>query len=149
MAKLTLTHAAATTGVNRSTLHRAVKDGRLSREPDGRFDTAELLRAGFALRAPAPEAPGAPEPALPAPPEPPRPVLALTLEPERQRWERERALLVQALDAAQAREAASREREAQRLQLLQADQQQRLLPAGSPAAPRGLRGWLWRWLQGT
>ena len=34
-----------------------------------------------------------------------------------------------------AREAASREHEAQRLQLLAVEQQQRLLPAGSPAAP--------------
>ncbi len=147
MATLTLTHAAAAaTGVNRSTLHRAVKDGRLSRDPDGRFDTAELLRAGFGLHPPA-----APEPpaAWPAAPEPASPARALTLEPARPLWERERALLLSQLEAAQAREAASREREAQLLQLLQADQQQRLLMAGPPAAPSGLRGWLWRWLQGA
>ena len=37
-----------------------------------------------------------------------------------------------------------------RLQLLQAEQQQRLLMAGPPAAPApsGLRGWLRRWLAG-
>ena len=145
MAKLTLTHAAAATGVNRSTLHRAVKDGRLSREPDGRFDTAELLRAGFELRAPATASNGAREPAaVPAPPEPPSTALTRTLEHERQRWERERTVLLHQLEASQAREA-------QLLQLLQAEQQQRLLTAGPATvqAARGLRGWLQRWLQGA
>jgi excisionase family DNA binding protein len=42
MAKLTITEAATLTQVNRSTLHRAIKQGRLSRDPDGRLDTAEL-----------------------------------------------------------------------------------------------------------
>jgi len=56
MAKLTISEAAALTQVNRSTLHRAMKQGRLSRDTDGRLDTAELLRAGFQLHAPTPPA---------------------------------------------------------------------------------------------
>jgi hypothetical protein len=58
MAKLSITEAATLTQVNRSTLHRAIKQGRLSRDPDGQLDTAELLRAGFTLQT-APEAPRA------------------------------------------------------------------------------------------
>lgn len=50
MAKLTLSDAARVAGVARSTLHRAIKDGRLSRDPDGTVDTAELLRAGYTLQ---------------------------------------------------------------------------------------------------
>ena len=50
MARVTLTEASRITGAARSTLYRAVAEGRLTREPDGTVDTAELLRAGFALQ---------------------------------------------------------------------------------------------------
>ena len=40
MAKLTLTDAAQLTGTGRSTLYRALRAGRLSRDPDCRLDTA-------------------------------------------------------------------------------------------------------------
>ena len=48
--RLTITEAARLAGVARSTLHRAVRAGRLSRLPDGTFDVAELERAGYPLR---------------------------------------------------------------------------------------------------
>ena len=51
MAKLTISDAARVAGVARSTLHRAIKAGRLSADPDGQPDTAELLRAGYTLQA--------------------------------------------------------------------------------------------------
>jgi hypothetical protein len=50
MARLTITEAARVAGVARSTLYRSIRDGRLSREPDGTIDTSELLRAGFTLQ---------------------------------------------------------------------------------------------------
>src|SRR5215468_8461748 len=49
MAKLSISDAARVAGVARSTLHRAIKAGRLSMDPDGHLDTAELLRAGYTL----------------------------------------------------------------------------------------------------
>src|SRR6185369_3948826 len=51
MAKLTISGAARVAGVARSTLHRAIHAGRLSPDPDGHLDTAELLRAGYTLQA--------------------------------------------------------------------------------------------------
>jgi hypothetical protein len=50
MAKLTISDAARVAGVARSTLHRAIHAGRLSVDPDGHLDTAELLRAGYTLQ---------------------------------------------------------------------------------------------------
>jgi hypothetical protein len=50
MARITLTEASRITGAARSTLYRAIHEGRLTREPDGTVDTVELLRAGFALQ---------------------------------------------------------------------------------------------------
>jgi hypothetical protein len=50
MAQLTISDAARVAGVARSTLHRAIHAGRLSVDPDGRLDTAELLRAGYTLQ---------------------------------------------------------------------------------------------------
>ena len=47
MAKLTITDAARVAGVARSTLYRVIQAGRLSTDPDGSVDTAELLRAGY------------------------------------------------------------------------------------------------------
>jgi len=49
MAKLTITEAARVAGVARSTLHRAINAGRISIDPEGHLDTAELLRAGNTL----------------------------------------------------------------------------------------------------
>jgi len=49
MALLTLVDAARFTGVSRSQLYRYLKAGKLSRTPEGRIDTAELLRAGLML----------------------------------------------------------------------------------------------------
>ena len=56
MAKLTISDAARVAGVARSTLHRAIKHGRLSVDPDGHVDTAELLRAGYTLHQSTPQA---------------------------------------------------------------------------------------------
>jgi hypothetical protein len=52
MALLTLVDAARFTGVSRSQLYRYLKAGKLSRTPEGRIDTAELLRAGLMLHGP-------------------------------------------------------------------------------------------------
>jgi DNA-binding XRE family transcriptional regulator len=49
MAKLAKIDAAKAIGVSRQTLYNYIKDGRLSVDPDGLIDTAELLRAGFSL----------------------------------------------------------------------------------------------------
>jgi transcriptional regulator with XRE-family HTH domain len=49
MAKLSKIDAAKAIGVSRQTLYNYLKDGRLSVDPDGLIDTAELLRAGFSL----------------------------------------------------------------------------------------------------
>ena len=49
MAKLSKIDAAKAIGVSRQTLYNYLKDGRVSVDPDGLIDTAELLRAGFSL----------------------------------------------------------------------------------------------------
>ncbi len=49
MAKLSKTDAAKTINVSRSTLYNHIKQGRVSVDPDGTIDTAELIRAGFEL----------------------------------------------------------------------------------------------------
>ncbi len=49
MAKLSKTDAAKTINVSRSTLYNHIKKGRVSADPDGMIDTAELIRAGFEL----------------------------------------------------------------------------------------------------
>jgi hypothetical protein len=54
MAKHTIPEAAALIQKHRSTLYRAIDAGRLSCDPDGRLDTAELLRAGYTLQTPPP-----------------------------------------------------------------------------------------------
>jgi len=50
MAKHTLTQSARITGASRSTLYRAIREGRITRDPEGKIDTSELLRAGFTIR---------------------------------------------------------------------------------------------------
>jgi DNA-binding XRE family transcriptional regulator len=49
MAKLSKRDAAKTIGVARQTLYAYIKAGRISVDPEGTIDTAELLRAGFVL----------------------------------------------------------------------------------------------------
>jgi DNA-binding transcriptional MerR regulator len=50
VAKLSKSDAAKTIGVTRQTLYAYIKQGRISMDPEGTIDTAELLRAGFVLR---------------------------------------------------------------------------------------------------
>ena len=50
MARLRISEAATVTGVSRVTLHRYIKAGKLSRDPDGTIDTAELQRIGLQLK---------------------------------------------------------------------------------------------------
>ena len=50
MARLRISEAATVTGVSRVTLHRYIKAGKLSRNPDGTIDTVELQRAGLQLK---------------------------------------------------------------------------------------------------
>jgi hypothetical protein len=47
--KLSKVDAAKTIGVSRQTLYAYIKSSRISVDPDGTIDTAELLRAGFTL----------------------------------------------------------------------------------------------------
>jgi hypothetical protein len=49
MAKLSKAGAAKCIGVTRATLYRYIQQGRISVDPEGTIDTAELLRAGFEL----------------------------------------------------------------------------------------------------
>lgn len=44
MAKLSLSEVAKKFHVDRSTIYRAVRNGRLSRSSDGQFDLAEVIR---------------------------------------------------------------------------------------------------------
>ena len=48
--QLSKSDAAKVSGVSRQTLYVYLREGRLSADPDGRIDTAELLRAGFTLQ---------------------------------------------------------------------------------------------------
>ena len=135
MAKLTISDAARVAGVSRSTLHRAIKQGRISLDPDGRLDTAELLRAGYmlqqALRQPRTrmtqdETPkrrnGSHDRETPADHE------LAALERECEVLQREldatRELMRQEREAALERERASRERETLLLQMLHEAQRQ-------------------------
>jgi hypothetical protein len=47
--KLSKLHAAKAIGVSRQTLYSYIDKGRVSVDPDGTIDTAELLRSGFTL----------------------------------------------------------------------------------------------------
>ena len=118
MAKLTIADASRVAGVARSTLYRALQKGRLSADPDGHIDTAELLRAGYTLQRSAqqtkdislhdstPRNTDAQQPS------------SLTdtqafhdLQQERNMLRLERDMLRQQLEAAQMREQAAKERE--------------------------------------
>jgi hypothetical protein len=121
MAKLTISDAARATGVARSTLHRAIRQGRLSVDADGRVDTAELLRAGYTLqRSVQQERGGALQDATPRSTEARHPRVPThaqdmtTLQQERDLLRMERDLLRRELQAAEAREqaAVAREQEA-------------------------------------
>jgi hypothetical protein len=118
MAKLSITDASHVAGVARSTLYRAIQTGRLSADPDGRLDTAELLRAGYTLQRSAQQRKGG---ALhDAPPRStgaqqssaPTDTQALqVMQQERDMLRLERDMLRQQLAAAQMREQAALERE--------------------------------------
>jgi hypothetical protein len=136
MAKLSKVDAAKAAGVSRQTLYTYIKDGRISVDGDGLVDTAELLRAGFALhdlRRPAPLQTGH----------------DWTSKPETVDVNRELIdMLKQQLAEAQAREQAalerereSRQREALLLHMLQEAQQRydRLLEAPRPAPAEASR----------
>lgn len=107
MNKISLTEAAKRTKTGRNTLYRAIAAGRLQRDADGALDTAELRRAGFTLLQAEPAA-NAPE--RTAVHEDTSRVshhveqMLAAMEHERTCWERERALLQDALAAARARE---------------------------------------------
>src|SRR5213592_4852395 len=133
MAKLTISDASRVAGVARSTLHRAIRAGRLSVDPDGHVDTAELLRAGYTLQRSTQQ--GAP---------PAETQAQTAVHQERDLLRLERDLLRRELEAAHGREQAAlereqaaREREALLLHMLEQAQQQsqRLLdmPRSAPA----------------
>jgi hypothetical protein len=133
MAHITLTEAARITGAARSTLYRAIQEGRLTREPDGTVDTAELLRAGFSLQHAPSETPLHDDATIHATtPGTPGEVASAILY-----LERLVATLERELEAAKTREAQLLQREAELLTLLHAQQatQQRLLEQGRP--PQG------------
>jgi hypothetical protein len=150
MAKLTISDAARVAGVSRSTLHRAIKQGRISLDPDGRLDTAELLRAGYMLQ----QALRQPRTRLTQNATPQRKNVSqdreapadrelAALEREREVLQREldatRELMRQEREAALERERASRERETLLLHMLQEAQRQnqRLLEAPAWTSPTG------------
>lgn len=153
MAKLTISDAARVAGVARSTLHRAIRAGRLSADPDGQLDTAELLRAGYTLQRSTHQAKvvalqdatlratGAQQISMPV-----ETHEIPLLHQERELLRLERDLLRRELEAAHTREQAAlerervaREREALLLRMLEQAQQQsqRLLeaPRSAPVAP--------------
>jgi hypothetical protein len=131
MPKLTITEAARIAGVGRTTIHRAIRAGRLHPDPQRRLDTTDLLCAGFTLQ----DTPGAAEEG----PAAPQAQQWLLLHHERAALYRERDLLATQLTAALEREQAARARETLLLQMLHAAQQevQRLRalspPSGHPA----------------
>ncbi len=155
MAQLTISNAARACRVARSTLQRAINAGRLSLVADHQVDTAELLRAGYALHAARQEVlqdaaerstPTRQEAAGAAPP------AAALMQQTLAALERENALLRAALDAAAARKhearentQAARDERALLLQMLQEMQHRydrlleapRSVPAPSALAPRG------------
>ena len=141
MAQLTITDAARITGVSRVTLHRYIKAGKLSRSPDGTLDTAELLRIGLVLHPDTVSPSYTLQRDVTPPDTPPVP------SPDLATLQHLLTVLQRELDAAHAREAAAREREALLLQMLSQSQQQnqRLLtmprlshqePLGATQAPR-------------
>jgi len=144
MAKLTVSDASRVAGVARSTLHRAIRAGRLSADADGRLDTAELLRAGFTLQGSTLHPrPGALQDATPRSsaalhPHVPQETQAVSaMQQERDLLRLERDLLRQQLEVSQAREEAAREREALLLRMLEQVQQQnqRLLDMPRTSVP--------------
>lgn len=132
MAKLSISEASRVAGVARSTLHRAINQGRLSLGSDGKIDTAELLRLGYTLHPEAQQVRDRSQhhatPAAHVAREEESPRLSL-LERERDLLQRELALLQRELDAARGREGRL-------LGLLEQMQQRfdRLLPASEPTA---------------
>jgi hypothetical protein len=163
MAKLTISDASRVAGVARSTLHRAIRAGRLSVGPDGHIDTAELLRAGYTLQRSTPQvAPGTLQDVTPRSSDalhdasPAETQALTTVHQERDLLRLERDLLRRELEAAHIRkqaalerEQAAREREALLLHMLEQghQQNQRLLdmprtpsPMSPPPAQRPPQG---------
>jgi hypothetical protein len=128
MARLTLTEASRITGAARSTLYRAIAEGRLTREPDGTIDTVELLRAGFALQHATSEEALQDDATI----HDATPPIQGEDAPAILYLERLVATLERELEAAKTREAQLLEREAELLALVRAHQQaqQRLLGEG-------------------
>src|SRR5262249_9259727 len=118
MAKLTITEAARVAGVARSTLHRAINAGRVSVDPEGHLDTAELLRAGYTLHVATQQIDATPlhdatsrNSRAQHPDSPTETQALLAMQQERDLLRLERDLLRQQLEAAQMREQAAVERE--------------------------------------
>jgi hypothetical protein len=109
------------TSTSRQTIYRALEAGRLTWEPDGTIDTAELLRAGFSLQAALP-------PEAPLSPDVQPPELVAILEERVVALARERDLLQRALDNAPVEKARL-------LTLLES--QPRLLEVGAAPWPLG------------
>jgi hypothetical protein len=148
MAKLTISDAARVAGVSRSTLHRAIKQGRISLDPDGRLDTAELLRVGYMLQQPlrqprtrmtqdATPQSGKVSQDREAPADRERAALEREREVLHRELDATRELMRQEREAALERERASRERETLLLHMLQEAQRQnqRLLEAPAWTSP--------------
>ena len=135
--RLSITAAAKTAGVARSTIHRAIKTGRLSRNPDGTIDIAELHRVYAIRSAPA-------DATTQSPTETIRDATVnatheARLEQRVSDLERERDTLQQHLN---------NERD-EKLRLLGVvESQQRLLTAGAPSPRRGFRDKIRQWWEG-
>ena len=146
MAKLSISEASRVAGVARSTLHRAIKQGRISLDPDGHLDTAELLRLGYTLQGVAQQSHATVRqdathqyPVAQQVPSRASPLVMEALQRERdllqQQLDATRELLQSEREAALERERATRDREALLLQMLHEAQQRydRLLEAPRPA----------------
>jgi DNA-binding XRE family transcriptional regulator len=110
--KLSKVNAAKLIGVSRQTLYAYINSGRISADPEGTIDTAELLRAGFTLR----------QGEYQNDVEPGRDLTFSHVQVDTYREIIE--LLRQQLVEAQERERAAREREALLLHMLRDAQQQ-------------------------
>ena len=138
MAKLTKTDAAKCIGVTRATLYRYIKKGRISVDPDGTIDTAELLRAGFSLNTDTVSSDTSTK-------RDKTPYDTAHFERLIETLHHERDLLQRTLDEGKEREQVALREKAQLLDLLKS--QQRLLEAG-PKRRSGVLPTLKTWLMG-
>src|SRR5882672_9679094 len=149
MAKLTLSEAARTCHVARTTIQRAVKTGRLSLDAEHCVDTSELLRVGYQLDAAALHAAtqqdtaGMQQVAAPQSSTPQQQAVAShelqLLRQERDAMQRERDLLMQQLDMLRSMHHTTQQQLTQAQQMLQQMQHRydRLLdiPRSAPPSP--------------